>query len=220
MGVHEAEGNGRLRVVDGFSRQVSRVTHARRIDDAYSVSMGEVASTHLVGSDTAELDKIARKLRNVLNPNSSLYPSAQMQARLQGSLLTVMCGSALIKEAQKTGKSLREISADERIKTDPKIQKRRHEAFNTAFHTAVEDVLTDRDVKDMVAVASLSATAVVTGNNIDITMASTHLQWLKHEAERLAKSDPEFAGVSGMAEGILDIVRPVLHKTQELFAVA
>jgi hypothetical protein len=220
MGMHESEGNRRLRVVDGFSRQLSRVTHARRMDGAYAASMGEVAAIHLVGSDTAELDKITRKLRNVLNPNSSLYPSAQMQARLQGSLLTVMCGSALIKEAQKTGRSLRETSADERIKTDPKVQKRRHEAFNTAFHTAVEDVLTDREVKDMVAVASLSATAVATGNNVDITMASTHLQWLKHEAERLAESDPEFAGVAGMAEGILDVVRPVLHKTQELFAAA
>lgn len=215
MGMHE---NGQLRVVDGFSRRVSRVTHARRIDEAYSASMGEVASTHLIGSDTRELDKIAKKLGHLLDPNSTLYPSASMQARLRGSLLTVVLGSAFIKETRETGKSLRETSADERINTNPKIQKRRHEAFNMAFHNAVEDVLTDRGMEDMVAVASLAAVAVATGNNADITMASTHLQWLKHEAERLAQSDPEFAGVAGMAEGILDIVRPVLDKTKVLFA--
>lgn len=218
MGKLESRKNGRPPIHDGFSEQVRVVTHARHIDARYSVGMGEIASISLVGADTRALNRIARKLERVLDPDSSLYPSSPaVRDRLLGSYLTIKGWSEILRlESKEEGKSPREASADDR--NSVRIRQRTRDAFRASFDQTVEDMLSDKNSNGMLKAALLAAAAVASVDGVDLAVASARLQWLRHQAGKLSEGDSEYGVLRDMAEGILDIVTPVLKRTEVLFA--
>lgn len=202
---------------DPFSQQVQRVTRPRRIEVVFP-RVGEAAGVSLLRHNTRSLDKVALKLENILDRESEKPLSDEMYARLWGSWMVVKSGFDLIKAAEKTGRSLRETSADERNNTHPRLKERRHEALRTAMNTAVEDVLTDHTEEDLMAVAMLAAAAAVTADQVDIEMVATHLEWLRHQSIIQATSSPELAPIPHIVGGMIDVVAPVFDRTKVLFA--
>lgn len=204
---------------DPFSQQVQRITRSQRIEKAFPL-VGDTVGVNLIRHNARSLDRMASRLERYLHPSSASQISDEMYARLWGSLLTIKGGSAIIKEMRREkGKSLREVSAAERNDTNPRVKDQRQTALRKAFTTAIEDIFSEEHTwGDVVSVAILTANAVVTADQDDMEIAAAQLGWMKFQAESMAASKPEYSNIVHIAEGMLDIVRPVLGKTQVLFA--